>query len=248
MNSTDSCKTIAVIPVYNETGRILKVLAKFKDNIVDEICIVADCTSKKDLKKIRQEVKKVETSVHIIENETRMGIGFAIKKGINYAVERGYDIVVVMAGNNKDDPNEIPKLLKPILTEGFDYVQGSRFMNGGVRKKNPILRGFFSRVYPFIWTLFTKIRCSDVTNGFRAYKLEIFKDSRINIGQRWLNGYGLEYYIHYKVLTLGYNMKEVPVSKTYPFRNKGGYSKIQPLTDWWDIVGPLICLKIGVKQ
>jgi dolichol-phosphate mannosyltransferase len=248
MSTTDLQKTITVIPVYNETGRILQVLEKFNGNIVNEICIVADCTAEKDLEIIRQKVKNGKTPVHIIENEKRMGIGFAIRRGIEYAVERRYDIVVIMAGNNKDDPNEIPKLLKPILDKGFDYVQGSRFIRGGVHKRNPILRGFFSRVYPFIWTLFTKIRCSDVTNGFRAYKLEIFRDSRINIGQRWLNGYGLEYYIHYKVLTLGYNMKEVPVSKTYPFRNKGGYSKIQPLKDWWDIVGPLICLKLGVRQ
>jgi len=248
MNSSDSFKSIAVIPVYNETGRILKVLNKFKDNVVDEICIIADCTSKEDLDRIRKKLKKFTTPVHLISNDVRMGIGYAIRKGINYGIEQGHDIVVVMAGNNKDDPNEIPRLLEPIANNGVDYVQGSRFMNGGNHKRNPLLRGIFSKVYPFIWTLFTRSQCSDVTNGFRAYKLDLFKDPRINIKQRWLNGYGLEYYIHYKALTLGYKTTEVPITKTYPMRSEGKYTKISPLQDWWDIVGPLIYLRLGVRQ
>jgi hypothetical protein len=47
---------------------------------------------------------------------------------------------------------------------------------------------------------------------------------------------------------LGYRIKEVPVSKIYPFWHKGGYSNISPLRDWWKIVGPLIYLKLGVKK
>ena len=87
-----------------------------------------------------------------------------------------------------------------------------------------------------------------MTNGFRAYNTRIFNDERINIWQSWLDGYGLEYYIHYKVLTLGYKTREVPVSKVYPHRHKGGYSKISPLRDWWQIVGPLIYLKLGARK
>ena len=70
----------------------------------------------------------------------------------------------------------------------------------------------------------------------------------MNIWQSWLDGYGLEYYIHYKVLTLGYKIKEVPVSKVYPYNKKGGYSNISPFKDWWDIIGPLIYLKTGAKK
>jgi hypothetical protein len=47
---------------------------------------------------------------------------------------------------------------------------------------------------------------------------------------------------------LGYKTKEVPVSKTYSHNGRGGYSKISPLKDWWEIVGPLIYLKLGVKR
>jgi len=248
MNDADSFKKIAVIPVYKDMGNAVKVLAKFKDRIVDEICIVVDCASKDELDEIGKAATKIGTSVHVIRNRERKGVGYAIREGIEYALNKGFDVVVVMAGNNKDDPREIPRLLAPILKEDCDYVQGSRFLPGGKRVKNPFLRGVFSRLFPFFWTLLTNVRCTDVTNGFRAYKLKIFSDKRIDIWQGWLDSYELEYYVHYKVLALGYKMKEVPVSKIYPYSHKGGYSNISPFRDWWKIVGPLVYLTLGVKD
>lgn len=241
-------RKIAIIPVYHDSGNIRKVLAKFPVSIVDEVCLVVDCATKEESDEIVEVSGGTITPVHVIFNNERKGIGFAIRKGIEHALDKKCDIAVIMAGNNKDDPREIPRLLKPILKEGYDYVQGSRFLPGGKRVKNPFLRGVFSRVYPFLWTLLTNSQCTDVTNGFRAYKLKIFNDKRINIWQNWLNSYELEYYIHYKILTLGYKMKEVPVSKTYPFRHKGGYSRILPLRDWRKIVGPLIYLKFNIRK
>jgi dolichol-phosphate mannosyltransferase len=248
MNDADSFKKIAVIPVYNNTVNLVKVLTMFKDKTIDEICLVVDCATKDDLEEIGKAASKIGTPVHIINNKERKGVGYAIREGIEYALGKGYAVVVVMAGNSKDDPKEIPRLLTPILKEDYDYVQGSRFLPGSKRIKNPFLRGVFSRLFPFFWTLLTDVRCSDVTNGFRAYKLKILLDRRIDIWQDWLDSYQLEYYLHYKVLTLGYKTKEVPVSKIYPYRHKGGYSNISPLRDWWKIVGPLVYLRLGVKH
>jgi dolichol-phosphate mannosyltransferase len=163
-------------------------------------------------------------------------------------LETGHDIAVVMAGNGKDDPAEIDRVVEPIVRGECDYVQGSRYLPGGKKSRMPFVRVVFNRLYPLIWTLLTQRRCTDVTNGFRCYRLDILRDHRVNLDQDWLNGYSLEYYLHYKVLALGYRVREVPVSKTYPFGNRGGYSKIQPLKDWWPIVSPLILLFLGVRK
>lgn len=248
MKQARDLKKIAIIPAYKDTPSLIKVLTTFKDGIVDEICAIIDCPAKDDLERLRKAEAKIETPVHITVNIERKGVGYAIRKGIEYGLNKGYAIAVVIAGNTKDNPLEIPRLLKPILTEDYDYVQGSRFLPGGKHVRNPLLRKIFSRLYPLIWTLLTRVHCTDVTNGFRAYKLSIFSDDQINIEQNWLDGYQLEYYIHYKVLTLGYKTREVPISKTYPFQQKGGYSKISPLRDWWQIVGPLIYLKVGARR
>jgi len=246
MNDARPLRTAAIIPVYRDDDNILQVLSKFKEEVVDEICIVIDNASESLVEEIRRTA--VAVSVHIIENEERKGIGYAIKQGIRYAIDGKFGVVVVLAGNNKDDPREIPRLLKPIIKSGYDYVQGSRFLPGGKTINNPHLRGLFSRFYPYFWTLLTKVRCTDVTNGFRAYKLKLFEDPRINIWQGWLDGYELEYYLHYKVLTLAYKMIEIPVSKRYSHRYTGGYSRISPFRDWWKIVGPLMYLYFGIKD
>lgn len=241
-------KKIAIIPIYGDTENVVKVLNRFPGDVVDEVCIVIDCPTKNDIESIQMAARNVNVPVHIIPNKHAQGVGRALKKGIKYAIDEGYGIAVIMAGNNKDEPNEIPRLLRPIMQENYDYVQGSRFLPGGSHVKNPFFRKMFSRIFPFVWNLLTRKECTDVTNGFRAYRISIFQDKRINIWQDWLDGYQLEYYIHYKVLTLGYRMKEVPVSKTYPYSHKGGYSHISPLRDWWTIVGPIIYLRLGIKS
>lgn len=241
-------RKLVIIPVHNEIGKIGKVLRRFKGILVDEICLVLDFPSQCILDEIEISKQGIDVPLHLIKNGVKKGVGYAIREGIIYALENGFDIIVVMAGNNKDDPREIPVLLAPIIREDYDYVQGSRFMFGGSHKKNPLFRKLFSRTYPLMWSFFTKSKCTEVTNGFRAYKSSLFSDKGINIWQSWLDHYGLEYYIHYKVLTSGYKVKEVPVSKVYPYSNKGGYSNISPFKDWWDIIGPLLYLKLGARK
>jgi dolichol-phosphate mannosyltransferase len=241
-------KILAIIPVYRDIAAAVKVLKKFRTGYVDQIFLVVDAPQESDEREIAKTVAKMPAPVSVVIHEKRKGIGYAIREGIDYGLEHHFDVTVVLAGNNKDNPHEIARVLAPIIEEGFDYVQGSRFLPGGKKVNNPFFREVFSRLYPFVWTLFTKKRCTDVTNGFRGYKLNMFFDKQINIHQDWLDNYQLEYYIHYKALTSGYKMKEVPVSKTYAFKNRGGYSHISPFRDWWMIVGPLICLKFGIKK
>ena len=239
---------ISIIPVYRSISDLLEVLSRFPYGIVNEICVIADCVPRTYFSRIRDREREIGIPIHIISHEERKGIGHAIRMGLRYALSRKYKVAVIMAGNKKDDPSEIRRLLTPIVEKGYDYVQGSRFLPGGTSPRNPFFRKLFSRLYPFIWTFITKTRCTDVTNGFRAYRLSLFSDSRININQRWLDSYQLEYYLHFKVLTLGYRVKEVSVSKTYPHSRRGGYTEISLFRDWWSILGPLIYLTLGVKK
>ena len=209
---------------------------------------MADEPSLRTLNLIDEAEQEIDVPIHLIHNPDRRGIGYAIRQGYRYALDNKFDLIVVMAGNGKDDPREIPRLTAPILKEGIDYVQGSRFLPGGQRQKNPFLRSIFIRLFPLVWSSMTGVHCTEVTNGFRAYKSSILNDSRINVSQTWLDNYELEYYLHYKALTLGYRFAERPVSKDYTEIRKGKYSHISPLKDWWQIVGPVFLLKLGVKK
>jgi len=241
-------RRLAVIPVYREIGKIGNVIERFNPLSVDEVCLVVDDPDETILEEIDESRKRIQVPVTIIENPTRNGIGYAIKEGYRYALSHGFDIIIVMAGNGKDDPKEIPRLTEPIIKKGFDYVQGSRFLPGGKGERTPFLRRIFTRLFPFAWTFVTGVRCTEVTNGFRAYRATILEDPQINIQQTWLNGYELEYYLHYKVLTLGYKFTERPVSKIYSHAKRESYSHISPLKDWQQIVGPIVLLRLGARH
>jgi len=241
-------KSVAIIPVFREVGKIGRVIQRFDTGPVDQICLVVDDPNPAILAEIDDASSRIETPIKVIENPARRGVGSAIREGYEYAMSQRFDIIVVMAGNGKDDPREIPRLTRPIVEEGYDYVQGSRFLPGGRGEKTPFLRGVFTRLFPFVWTFLTGVRCTEVTNGFRAYRASVLRDPRINVWQDWLEGYELEYYLHYKVLTLGYRFTERPVSKTYSHTAKRGYSHISPMRDWRQIVGPVVLLKIGARH
>ncbi len=241
-------RSVAILPVYREIGKIGRVVERFDPDSIEQVCLVVDNPNTAIMNEIEGARARTKVPITIIENPSRKGVGYAIKEGYDYARSHGFDTIVVMAGNGKDDPKEIPRLLQAIEKDGFDYVQGSRFLPGGKGEKTPFLRGIFIRLFPFGWTLLTGVRCTEVTNGFRAYRASILDDPRINVAQAWLDGYELEYYLHYKVLTLGYKFAERPVSKTYIHATKRRHSHISPVRDGYKIVAPLLLLRIGARH
>ena len=102
-------------------------------------------------------------------------------------------------------------------------------------------------IHPLLFSLIVGRRITDSTNGFRAFRISLLDDPRINLNQEWLSRYELEPYLFYQVVKLGYRVKEVPVTKIYP-AHELGYSKMEPITGWWSILRPLIYLGLGLKK
>ena len=88
---------------------------------------------------------------------------------------------------------------------------------------------------------------TESTNGFRAFRVAILQDARINWRQPWLDKYELEPYLLYKAIKLGYRHRETPVTKIYP-PHAQGYTKMKPITGWWSILRPIVYLGLGIKK
>jgi dolichol-phosphate mannosyltransferase len=171
-----------------------------------------------------------------------------MKSAFQYALDHGYDVLVIQAGNDKDDPLEIPSLVAPILADEADFVQGSRFLPGGAFGNMPWHRVFATRfIHPAAVSLAAGKRVTESTNGFRAFRTALLRDSRIDWRQTWLDRYELEPYLLVKAIALGYRHREVPVTKIYPERALG-YTKMRPLIDWWSILRPVVFLALGIRR
>jgi dolichol-phosphate mannosyltransferase len=155
---------------------------------------------------------------------------------------------VIMAGNSKDDPAQVPEVLAPVLRDEADYVQGSRFAKGGHSSGLPAHRNLAIRVFTLTFSILVGRRFTDCANGFRAYRTSILRDRRLDWTQDWLGSYELEYYIHYKAVQLGYRIAEVPVAKVYRQRSHdGSYSKMRA-RDWLVALKPLFYLRLGLRH
>ena len=237
----DGKRVICIAPCYNELHKIDQVVSRMDRSTVDEILVVDDGSTDNSPETARAK------GATILSIKKKSGVGVAIRKGIEYSIEQNYDIIVIIAGNNKDNPEEIVELVKPITREGYDFVQGSRFKKGGKYGKMPFYRLVATKIHPILFSIISGKYITESTNGFRAFKASLFLDKNINIWQKWLNKYELEPYLYYKVIKLGYRTKEVPVTKIYPSKELS-YTKMKPLTGWWSIFRPLFLLFFKLRQ
>jgi dolichol-phosphate mannosyltransferase len=242
-------KNILVCPIaFNENVKLRLVIERYLACDISrktDYLIVDDASDDGTTELIEGFVSR---GVATIKHEKRRGAGAAIRTAIKYAQNKGYEILVIMAGNDKDNPQEIGCLIDPILNENYAFVQGSRFKGPkGTGGDMPLYRKIATRLHPWLMSLITGHKVTDSTNGFRAFRLSVFKNGKINIDQPWLDQYELEPYLLYKVITLGFRFKEVPVTKVYPPR-KLGYTKMKPVVGWWSILRPLIYLGLGIKK
>ncbi len=235
-------KYVLGISVFNEGDKILRVIERFNDYDTYDVLIMDDGSTDGSMERI-----PLNSHIFIVRQTENRGAGHSVRSCLRWAEEKGYEALFLVAGNNKDTPEDIVKLVDG-MAAGFDLVQGSRYLPGGSFGNMPFYRTVATRlVHPLLFSLITGRRITDSTNGFRAIRLSILEDKRIDLDQSWLDHYELEPYIFYKIIRLGYKVKEVPVRKVYP-PHAMGYTKMKPVTGWWSILRPLVFLGLGIKK
>jgi dolichol-phosphate mannosyltransferase len=187
-----------------------------------------------------------ELGFRVIRRAENRGVGAAIRTGIQHARSAGdYEFVVIMSSNGKMRPEELPRVIAPIVAGRADYVQGSRFAAEGRSLQLSTFRALAIPAYSLLASAVLRRRFTDITCGFRAYRLALFDDPRVRLDQNWLDRYEAELYIHYYACRLGLRIVEVSVTIDYSHLAPGRKSKIRPGSGWWSLFRPLFLLALG---
>jgi glycosyltransferase involved in cell wall biosynthesis len=207
---------VVVVPVLDEGMRIARQLARMAPLAKLADIVIADGGSRDG------SVEPTRVGPHgvraVLVKTGPGGLSAQMRMAMDWALDEGYEGMVFIDGNDKDDPSAIPRFLKALET-GFDHVQGSRYVLGGKEENTPLTRKWGVRLLhaPLV-SLSAGFRYTDTTNGFRAYSSRLLTDQRVAPFRDLFSRYELHYYLAIRAARLGYRICEVPVTRCYPAR------------------------------
>lgn len=204
------------IPIINENGRIQKELRRAKKYGIHKLVDIILCDGgSTDGSTDEALLRSLGVNTLLVkEDEGRQGA--QLRMGMWWALQRGYKGVLTIDGNNKDSIEDIPRFLEK-LEQGYDFVQGSRFIRGGHAVNTPPVR-FFSVVllHAPVISLTAGQRFTDTTNAFRAYSRRYLTHPGVQPFRDIFMGYELLAYLSVRASQLGLRACEVPVTRAYP--------------------------------
>lgn len=214
---TDYC---VCIPIINEGERIRRQLAEMVQHAIADHAdiLILDggstdgSTAHEYLRSQRVRALLVKTGKGKLSAQLRMGYA--------YALRQGYEGIVTIDGNDKDNVDAIPAFIRE-LREGFDMVQGSRFVPGGKAINTPLSRMVAIRlIHAPLISFGAKFRYTDTTNGYRGYSRRLLLDPRVQPFRDVFETYELLAYMSVRAPQLQFKTKEIPVTRAYPSSGK----------------------------
>ena len=237
----DAC---VIVPVINEGERIARLLDRMCALGIDALAdvIIVDGGSRDG-----------SLEPHVLE--PRRVAGLLVKTGPGrlsaqlrcayaFALQQGYDRIVTIDGNDKDDPEAIPRFLDA-LSRGYDFVQASRFVPGGVAENTQVSRTLAIRLlHAPALSVASGFRWTDTTQGFRGYSARMLLDPRIAPFRDVFVAYELLAYLSYRAPRLGYRCVEIGTIRRYPADGKVP-TKISGIRGNWTLLETLMRTCLG---
>ncbi len=198
----------ALIPAYNEGDSIGNVVRRVGDQ-VDKVVVINDFSSDKT-PLIAQYL-----GATVLNHSRNMGVGAAMQTGINYSKATKPDIVVTLDGDGQHRPEDIPRVIQPILSGDADLVLGSRFLQG--TPDMPLINLLGNKFFVYLIRLLTGIKLTDTQTGFRALNLKALANLDLKANYTYVQEMIIDLYAK------GFTIVEVPITV---LPRKHGHSKV----------------------
>jgi len=208
------------IPIINEGDRIRKELERAQLHGIDQLVDILICDGgSTDGSTDTEELRALGVNALLVKQDAGKQ-GAQLRMGFWFALERGYDGILTIDGNNKDSIESV-KLFIEKLDEGYDFIQGSRYVKGGKAVNTPLIRHLaVTFIHAPIITLTARHRFTDSTNAFRGYSRKYLTHPGVQPLRDIFMTYELLAYLSVRASQLGLKVAEVPVERVYPKSGK----------------------------
>ena len=212
--------TLIIIPTFNERENINPLLKSiFSQKIAVDVLILDDNSPDGTKKVVLENKKKYKDKLHLINREKKEGLGKAYIEGFKWALKKKYKKIIQMDADLSHPPEKLIDIFNEL--ELYDYVIGSRYING-IRVINwPLNRILLSIGASWYVNLITRLPIKDPTAGFVGYNRTSLLS--LNLDKIMFVGYAFQIEMKFKLWKLGFNFKEIPIT----FKNRiNGESKM----------------------
>ena len=203
-------RKLVIIPTYNEIENIAKITVAVLDIEGRYDILVIDDGSPDGT---GEEVKRLQSiypeRLHLIERSGKLGLGTAYVTGFKWALEHAYDYIFEMDADFSHNPDDLPRLLRPVAEGRADMSVGSRYCDGINVVNWPISRILISYCASIYVRTVLGFRIYDSTAGFVCYSRKVLET--IDLDAVKMKGYGFQIELKYTARKLGFRIEEVPV-------------------------------------
>lgn len=203
-------RKLVIIPTYNEIENIAKITGAVLD--IDgryDILVIDDGSPDGTGEEVKRLQSIYPERLHLIERSGKLGLGTAYVTGFKWALEHAYDYIFEMDADFSHNPEDLPRLLRPVAEGRADMSVGSRYCDGINVVNWPISRILISYCASIYVRTVLGFRIHDSTAGFVCYSRKVLET--IDLDAVKMKGYGFQIELKYTARKLGFRIKEVPV-------------------------------------
>jgi dolichol-phosphate mannosyltransferase len=200
-------KTLVIIPTYNESENIEKIVPIVLEKDPSIHVLIVDDNSPDGTGRIADSMSRENDRILVIHRQSKSGLGTAYLTGFKFALAKGYDLIFEMDCDFSHDPKYLPHFLQAI--QEADLVLGSRYISGVNVINWPISRlllSYFANVYSRI---ITGLKVKDATGGFKCFRRQVLE--AIELDRVKSNGYSFQIEMSYRAWKKGFRIKEIPI-------------------------------------
>lgn len=203
-------RKLVIIPTYNEIENIAKItVAVLGIEGRYDILVIDDGSPDGTGEEVKRLQSIYPERLHLIERSGKLGLGTAYVTGFKWALEHAYDYIFEMDADFSHNPDDLPRLLRPVAEGRADMSVGSRYCDGINVVNWPISRILISYCASIYVRTVLGFRIYDSTAGFVCYSRKVLET--IDLDAVKMKGYGFQIELKYTARKLGFRIEEVPV-------------------------------------